>query len=407
VTRTSLASARSLTGRLPGLLRPRSLHVLLGEVRPRRPRDDLSHLHAVVSWLRSAHDAAGGGGLAARYDLASGWEAPYPETTGYTIGTFLHHAELFGEAESRERAVAMGNWLLTVQLPDGSIPAGLHREGGPAKSPEVFNAGQVLLGFLALAQTTGEERFAAGARRAASWIASVQEEAGCWKRFSLQGVPHAYYARVAWALARAGEVLDEPRFQRSADRAVRWVCAQQVGNGWIEHMGFSPDAPALTHTIAYTIEGLLETALLQSDGERAWEAAVQATQAVEAAYRRDESGARLRRANHLAATFGPDWTSRDRYSCVTGSVQMALCGRRLDAIDGRPALRSFADELIESAKTAQPLDGAPPGVRGGVPGSAPAWGRYGSFRYLNWAAKFMADALMDRISGGLPRDRYG
>jgi hypothetical protein len=46
-------------------------------------------------------------------------------------------------------------------------------------------------------------------------------------------------------------------------------------------------------------------------------------------------------------------------------------------------------------------------VRGGVPGSSPLWGEYGSFKYLNWAAKFMADVLMDRLAGALPLARYG
>ena len=73
----------------------------------------------------------------------------------------------------------------------------------------------------------------------------------------------------------------------------------------------------------------------------------------------------------------------------------------------RPELRSFADELLDSAKAAQPLQSRVDGVRGGVPGSSPAWGRYASFRYLNWAAKFLADALMVRALGGLPSARLG
>jgi hypothetical protein len=85
---------------------------------------------------------------------------------------------------------------------------------------------------------------------------------------------------------------------------------------------------------------------------------------------------------------------------------MALCCRRIDAHDGDPELRSFGDELLDSAKLAHPLRG-PVGVRGGVPGSSPLWGEYGSFKYLNWAAKFMADVLMDRLAGALPLARYG
>src|SRR5712691_1993037 len=244
---------RRLRGRLAGLMRPQAVAVLLGDLRPRRPRSDAAHLSAVMAWLRQAQDACGGRGVAARYDVAAGWEPAYPETTGYIVPTLLHHAELFDELDSRQRARELGDWLLTVQASDGSIPAGLYRDGDSASSrPEAFNTGQVLFGFLALGETTGDEWFLDAARRAGCWLVDVQNEAGCWTRFSLHGAPHAYYARVAWALARAGVVLDEPRFRLSARRAVNWVCDQQRDNGWIEHMSFTPGTSPLTHTIAYT-----------------------------------------------------------------------------------------------------------------------------------------------------------
>ena len=170
-------------------------------------------------------------------------------------------------------------------------------------------------------------------------------------------------------------------------------------------MSFTPETPPLTHTIAYTIEGLLECAILLDD-ERAWDTAVRATRALADSWASPGSGARVGRAGKLAATVGPEWTSDARYSCVVGTAQLALCSSRIDAVAGIPALRAFADALLEAAKPAQPLEG-PTGVRGGVPGSDPLWGSYGSFRYLNWGAKFLADALMERVSGGLPERRFG
>jgi hypothetical protein len=200
-------------------------------------------------------------------------------------------------------------------------------------------------------------------------------------------------------------VLDDPSFGAAAARAIDWACAQQRDRGWIDAMGFTPGADPLTHTIAYTIEGLLECALLLGH-ERAWTVAVAATEALEAAYRDPGSGARLAGHGGLAATFRTDWTSSARYECVTGSAQVALCARRIHAIEGAPTLLDFGDDLLASVKRAQPL-GGPDGVRGGVPGSFPLWGSYGSFKYLNWAAKFASDVLMDRLAGALPRDRFG
>ena len=39
------------------------------------------------------------------------------------------------------------------------------------------------------------------------------------------------------------------------------------------------------------------------------------------------------------------------------------------------------------------VDG-PPEVRGGVKGSFPIYGDYGAYQYLNWACKFLIDALL-------------
>ena len=342
--------------------------------------------------------------MSARFDLARGWDRAYPETTGYIIGTMLHHARIGHAPASAERATAMGRWLLSLQHQDGWIAGGLARDDGAGR-PEVFNTGQVLLGWLALSEASGDVEFATAAARAARWLASVQEADGSWVRHSLHDIPHSYYSRVAWALARAGALLDDAALTEAATRAVDWTCAQQSEDGWIEHMSFTAGSAPLTHTVAYTIEGLLECSLVLGH-DRAWEVAGAATRAIERAYRTEGSGLRLAHAGALAATLRPDWTSTADYVCVTGSAQLALCCRRIDAFQGDAALRSFGDEILDSAKRAHPLRG-PTGVRGGVPGSSPLWGEYGSFKYLNWAAKFLADALMDRLAGALPRYRYG
>ncbi|RMF46107.1 MAG: hypothetical protein D6755_07055, partial [Anaerolineae bacterium] len=36
----------------------------------------------------------------------------------------------------------------------------------------------------------------------------------------------------------------------------------------------------------------------------------------------------------------------------------------------------------------------PAGIRGGIAGSSPIWGRYERLKYPNWAAKFFLDALL-------------
>lgn len=390
--------------RAGGLVRPRTAAAFMAHRRA-RVGSDVEHLEAAVAWLERAQDATGTGGVAARFDLASGWDAPYPETTGYIIGSLLHEAQRTGRSSLLDRSVRMGEWLLTTQHPEGYVPGGLLRAERGGGRPEVFNTGQVLFGWLALHETTGDARFADAARRAADWLRAGQDDDGAWRRHSLHGVAHTYYSRVTWAMARAGAVLGESDFTSSAARSIDWVCDQATAGGWIGHMSFTDGRDPLTHTMAYTIEGLLECALLL-DRPQAWQIGRDALAALEHAYRTPASGARLAPNGDLAGTFRPDWTASASYACVTGSAQVALCCQRVDAREPSPELRSFADDLAWSVKRSQAWAGHD-GVQGGVPGSAPLWGKYGSFKYLNWAAKFTVDMLLDRVTGGLPADRFG
>jgi hypothetical protein len=170
-------------------------------------------------------------------------------------------------------------------------------------------------------------------------------------------------------------------------------------------MSFTPKADPLTHTIAYTIEGLLECGLVLDD-ERSWRAGVVVCDALHRSFAGPD-GSGLGRRGDLAATIDAQWRPTARYSCPTGSAQLALCCQRVAAVDDRRDLAAFADRLARSVKRAQGPRSAAPGQRGGIPGSMPIWGRYGSLRYLNWAAKFTADMLLDRRPGGLPLHRYG
>lgn len=399
---SSTEARRQQVQRAAALVRPRVLHALLQD-RWGRAGTDVEHLDALILWLRDAQ-AAVPGGVAARFDLAHGWQPAYPETSGYIIGTLLHHAEVTGRTGSADRARAIGDWLVEIQDDAGFVAGGLvGDDGGAGHRPSVFNTGQVVFGLVALAERTGDDRYGDAARRACRWLTHEQDESGAWVRSSLHGVPRAYYARVAWAVARAAVVLDEPAFADSARRSVAWVLDGAHDDGWIEHMSFREGRPALTHTIAYTIEGLLETAFTLTGLERCFDAAWRACRALRTAW---ASNPAARRGDDVVALFTSGWEPAARFSCVTGTAQLALCCSRLDRTADDPDLAAWGEQLLACAKRSQSLTG-PVGVRGGVPGSAPLWGAYGSFRYPNWAAKFLGDALLERIAGGLPHLRYG
>ena len=103
----------------------------------------------------------------------------------------------------------------------------------------------------------------------------------------------------------------------------------------------------------------------------------------------------------LSGRYDKDWNGAVRWSCLTGNSQMALCWDRLAEIDGNPSFKEAADRVLRFVMSTQVLHTKDPGVRGGVAGPYPIWGDYGYYEYLNWAAKFTADALLGRVAGKL------
>src|SRR5207248_3025895 len=94
--------------------------------------------------------------------------------------------------------------------------------------------------------------------RAGDWLANTQESDGTWSRYNFQGHAATYNAEVDWALVRLSQVVGESRYAEAARRHLDWICAQQSTDGWFRNAGFRSDDVPTTHTIAYTLRGLLE-----------------------------------------------------------------------------------------------------------------------------------------------------
>jgi hypothetical protein len=344
------------------------------------PGTNAEHLTAAVEWLCASQDATGTGGCASAYNLVLGWGGPYPETTGYIIPTLYDYAEATGDERASERAEGMAEWLLTTQFDHGGFPAGDDPEN--ETDPSVFNTGQILFGLVRAHEETGDDRYVVSARRAAEWLVSVQHEDGYWDQHDYNDTVHSYSARVGWALAEAAELTGEASFREGARANLRWVAAQGRENGWFEHCGFEPGEDPFLHTLAYTVRGLLEGGLLLDD-ERVLDAATRAA---------DAFLDRQTREGVLKGQYDAGMRPGDYY-CLTGNAQMAVVWYRLFEENSEERYRETADETVAFLKTRQRMDG-PATVRGGLRGSDPVWGRYMYLRYPNWAAKFLADALL-------------
>jgi uncharacterized protein YyaL (SSP411 family) len=357
------------------------------------PADErhLPHLVEAVDWLARAQDATPDDGFARGYSLTwnvyfagQGWQPSYPETTGYIIPTLYAASRFLARPELAERATRAARWESRIQLESGAVQGGVV---GQPVSPSVFNTGQVLFGWLAAWRETGDGAFAESARRAGRFLADALEPDGHWRRgnskFARAGST-LYNARVAWALAEAGVALQEPDFVDAAARNLRAVVALQHANGWFPDCCLTDPARPLLHTIAYTVRGLLEGGRVLED-----EALVRS-----AALASEALAARVGATGWMAGRYAEDWRDAVRWSCLTGEAQMANNWMRLAEITGERRWLEPVPRVLGFLKSTQNRTAGDPGLRGGIKGSAPVSGGYGSYEILNWATKYFADALM-------------
>jgi folate-dependent phosphoribosylglycinamide formyltransferase PurN len=344
-------------------------------------------LRAAAAWLAAAQDSQSDGGISGRYRLDRGSTSSYPETTGYAIPTLLSLADTLGDEQFRKRAETAVDFLLSVQLASGAFPGREIAENATEPSP--FNTAQIVHGLLAWHRASGDARSLEAARRGADWLLSVQDPDGSWAKYFYLDIPSDYSAHLSCWVAELGAYIGEDRYLNAASRYLDWVLGHyDPETGWFQRAGFYPADHAAgiapTHTIAYTIWGVLFTSEILGR-EEGIEAARHAARRVA---RRIELG------GSLPGFLDSRWRARHTAVCLTGNCQMALIWMRLYNSTGDATLLNAAFKAIDEVKNAQDLDNPNPGIRGGIPGSFPIWGEYISNALPNWAAKYFIDALL-------------
>jgi hypothetical protein len=349
------------------------------------------HLYSYASTRRASHDALkllirwiieaqqGDGGIAAYYGLLDGYSQSYPEVTGYIVPTLYDYAGLT-QGVATSAADRATQWLLGLQMPSGAFPAGLH---GIEPRPSVFNTGQILQGLVRAAQEKQSSEILKMATRAGQWLLDVQAADGSWSgEGAYQGVAHTYYTMVAWSLALLASALNERRFADAASRNVEWVIRQMRPSGWIDGINLQGH-PTYLHFVAYATQGTLEVGIacgrpdmVQAAKQPAW-----------LLLKKFETTKRL------GGAYEANFRAPAPFMCLTGNAQMSCIWLRLYEVTRDLRYLNAALKMNESLKELIPIRGRR-GVRGGVAGSSPIWGRYQPLRYISWGCKFLADALM-------------
>jgi folate-dependent phosphoribosylglycinamide formyltransferase PurN len=287
----------------------------------------------------------------------------------------------------RARAQRCIEFLLGVQLPSGAFPGLEIAEN--RDQPSIFNSAQILNGLTAWHRETGDETTLRAARRAAEWLVDIQDDDGAWRKHLYgSGKTYTYMAHAACWIAEFGDHVGDARYLEPARRHLEWVLAHvDDATGWIEDCGFEGPPgtrDAVTHTIAYTIWGVLFMSRILRH-ERGLSVARRAAHAV---------ARRVGVSKWLPGRLDAAWKGTATYSCLTGNAQMALIWLELHRLEGDPALVSAAFTALDLVKRAQLIRSSEPGLRGGIGGSDPLWGTYIHLAVPNWAAKFFIDALL-------------
>ena len=338
-----------------------------------------------MAWLGRAQDSSStnDGGVARHYSLIDGWGPSYPETTGYIIPTMLAYSHVKHDEVLSRRARRMLDWLRAIQLPGGGFQAGTV-DARPVV-PTTFNTGQILLGLASGVQEFGDQ-YREPLRRAADWLVRTQDPDGCWRKhpspFAESG-EKAYETHVAWGLMEAARVENSREYGEAALANVRWALQQQQQNGWFAKCCLSDPTQPLTHTIGYVLRGIVE-AYRFSKEPSFLQASIKTADALLSVLRAD---------GFLPGRLDPQWHGTVSWACLTGIVQIAHCWLLLFQETGDTRYREAAFVANRYVRRSMRLEGLP-SVRGGIKGSFPVDGLYGTYEYLNWACKFFVDSHM-------------
>lgn len=345
---------------------------------------------AAVGWLLRAQEASADGGVSLGYFPCSrdgtAWKPSYPETTGYIITSLLSFADRFRDDAVRSAALRMAHWEVGIQMASGAV------QGGPLcppdkQMPAAFNTGMVLDGWCSAYAETKDPALLAAARRAADFLVNDIDANGYFRTngpFVSAGEIKTYTCLCAWAIYRFGEITGEARYVQAALRSIEAALCQQQPNGWFAHNCLARSDAPLTHTIGYTLQGVLEVGM-----------SARRVDFISAVRRSvDAIIARIKQCGYLPGTFFSDWEPAGFSSCLTGSAQIAVVCYRLSERCRVDEYRSAANQLVNYLKALQALKSPSPAMNGAIPGSFPLFGDYMRAGYPNWSTKYFLDALL-------------
>jgi hypothetical protein len=345
--------------------------------------EKLNALHAAANWLLVNQSFGQDKGFSTFY-IVEGHTGSYPETSGYIIDTLFFYADRFNKPELRPQLLACADWLISIQKESGGWQSGYVHENKPQV---VFNTGQVIRGLMHAYRITLEKKYLESCVKAADWLCSIQENDGSWKKQAFMGVPRVYDSYVSAPLLQVWKETQIEKYREAAEKNINWILKNKLmPNGWLEDCDNTirhNDRPIL-HTIAYTIDGIIESGDLL--GDKKYAATIKRTA--------DVLLNLFLEKKYLWGRYARDWKPSEYLIC-TGGAQMSIVWMKFYNLYGDEKYLRGAREMNSLLMYIQGLtrDGRKE-INGAIQGSFPIWGRYEPFAFPNWATKYFLEALL-------------
>lgn len=341
------------------------------------PSSILEAEQLALGWLIQAHIKANFNGFSHSKRLwlpeCISWEKPYPETTGYLIENFLRFNN-GGIIENSLIGLRSADWLCEIQSSEGCFFSGVK-----FSKPSAFNTSQILFGLEEAFNFDRQFSYKMALVKAIEWLLNQTGTEGKWESGLYRtGYFASYYSRAIWPLLRT-EYLAGQREKAVKSLDFLWVKANMYYS--FEDWGFDSGQPALSHTIAYTLEGFLESAIILNREQiinyclKSLEIFCNVIQ--------DQGG--------LSAKYDTKWKACSSSKCLTGQAQLISLLAKAFQISSNAIFKKTALRLLEEMLCWQ-IKSNKKSFNGAFPASLPIYGEYFPFRYVNWSNKFFLDA---------------
>ena len=334
-------------------------------------KNDEFHIKKGLEWLLNSQID----GYRHSFHFGYGWFDEYPETTGYIIPTMLKGYKKFKDKKYYESAKKALNWLKSIQNSDGSFY-------DLNNNKQVFDSGQILIGFNYVFEFHKEIEIKDNLIKTANWLKSIQNSDGSFTKFAYNNLPHTYYSRVGSAILKGGILLNDNSLIQAGKKNIEWVISNQLKNEFFKYASFDEN-PAYLHTIIYILEGLIEAYKLLNEKI-----------ILDSILKNSDKLLQLSKNGILCSQYDENFNCVNKEKCLTGLAQWSGVCKELYSFTKNKEYLDEYNKTITFLKAHQFLS-TNKNIDGGISGSLPYNGKYMKYAIPNWAVKFFVDGLIN------------